>query len=51
VGTPVMWILLPHSLGAEALASLILAAVWSVVGRTPPRHRRQGEDTGGEKVR
>jgi uncharacterized membrane protein YozB (DUF420 family) len=51
VGTPVMWILLPHGLGAEVLAPLTLAAVWFVLRRTAPRHRREGPGTGGGKGR
>ncbi len=48
---PVMWILLPHWLGAEVLAPLGLAAVWSVLRPTAPRHRRPRQGTGGEKAR
>jgi hypothetical protein len=51
VGTPVMWILLPHSLGAEVLASLTLAAVACGLRRTAPRHRRHAEDPGGDEAR
>jgi hypothetical protein len=51
VGTPVMWILLPHWLGAEVLAPLTLAAVWSVLRCTAPPDGRPRQGTGGEKAR
>jgi hypothetical protein len=51
VGAPVMWVLLPHSLGAELLASLTLAAVWLVRRSTVSHRRRRGGDTGGEEAR
>ena len=51
MGTPVMWILLPHSLGAEVLASLTLAAAWLGLRRTAPRGRRPRHETGREKAR
>ena len=51
MGTPVMWILLPHGLGAGVLAPLTLAAVWSVLRLAGLRHRRERQGTGGGRGR
>jgi hypothetical protein len=49
MGAPVMWVLFPHSLGAEVLASLTLGAVWWVRrGSAPPR---RADDTDEDEAR